>query len=38
VDDRSLNVEAARKLGMPAIRFENAAQLRRELASLGVQL
>jgi putative hydrolase of the HAD superfamily len=38
VDDRPLNVEAARRVGMRAIRFENAAQLRRELAALGVEL
>lgn len=34
VDDRALNVDAARKVGMRAIRFENAAQLRRELGVL----
>lgn len=38
VDDRPLNVESARRVGMRAIRFENAAQLRRELAALGVEL
>jgi putative hydrolase of the HAD superfamily len=36
VDDRPLNVESARGVGMHAIRFENAAQLRRELVALGV--
>ena len=36
VDDRPLNVDAARQVGLRAIRFENAAQLRRELAALGV--
>jgi putative hydrolase of the HAD superfamily len=36
VDDRPLNVESARAVGMRAIRFENAAQLRRELVALGV--
>jgi putative hydrolase of the HAD superfamily len=36
VDDRPLNVDSARRLGMQAIRFENAAQLRRDLAALGV--
>lgn len=38
VDDRPLNVESAGRAGMRAIRFENAAQLRRELAALGVEL
>ena len=36
VDDRPLNIDAARAAGLRAIRFESAAQLRRELASLGV--
>ena len=36
IDDRPLNVDSARQVGMRAIRFENAAQLRRELAALGV--
>ena len=36
VDDRPMNVDAARKAGMSTIRFENAAQLRRELAGYGV--
>ena len=36
VDDRPLNVAAARRVGMPAIRFESAAQLRQELAANGV--
>jgi HAD superfamily hydrolase (TIGR01509 family) len=31
VDDRDRNVEAARSLGMPAIRFTDAASLRAEL-------
>jgi HAD superfamily hydrolase (TIGR01509 family) len=31
VDDRTVNCDAARAVGMDAIRFENAAQLRREL-------
>jgi putative hydrolase of the HAD superfamily len=38
VDDRPLNVQSAEGVGMHAIRFENAAQLRRELATLGVEL
>jgi len=36
VDDRALNADSARKMGMPAIRFESGAQLRRELAAYGV--
>lgn len=36
IDDRPLNVEAARKSGMQAIHFRDAAQLRRELGKLGV--
>ena len=36
VDDRPLNVDAARQVGMRAIRFESAGQLRRELAACGV--
>ncbi len=36
VDDRALNVEGARRAGMPAIRFETAAQLREELERRGV--
>jgi putative hydrolase of the HAD superfamily len=38
VDDRPLNVEGARRAGMRAIRFENAGQLRRDLAASGVEL
>jgi putative hydrolase of the HAD superfamily len=38
VDDRPLNVDGARQAGMRAIRFENAGQLRRELAANGVTL
>lgn len=34
VDDREVNVRAARDVGMRGIRFENAAQLRRELDAL----
>jgi putative hydrolase of the HAD superfamily len=37
VDDRSLNLEAAARLGMRTIRFEGAAQLRQELPKLGVR-
>ena len=36
VDDRPLNVEGALGVGLRAIRFENAAQLRRELATNGL--
>ncbi len=38
VDDRSLNVEAAAQLGLRAIHFRAAAQLRRELAELGIDV
>jgi putative hydrolase of the HAD superfamily len=38
VDDRPLNVEGARRAGMRAIRFENAVQLRADLAASGVSL
>lgn len=37
IDDRAQNTEAARRVGMHAIRYENAAQLREELAALGVK-
>jgi putative hydrolase of the HAD superfamily len=36
IDDRPENLEAPAALGMSAIRFESAAQLREDLASLGV--
>lgn len=36
VDDSRINVEAAAKLGMQAIRFESPAQLRTSLAELGL--
>jgi putative hydrolase of the HAD superfamily len=36
IDDRPLNVESALRVGMRAVRFENAAQLRHELAALDV--
>ncbi len=38
VDDRSLNVEAAARLGLRTIHFRGAAQLRRELAGLGIDV
>jgi putative hydrolase of the HAD superfamily len=34
IDDLPRNVDAAQRLGLPAIRFENAAQVRRELGPL----
>jgi len=37
IDDRARNLEPARSLGMRTIRFTDAAQLRQELAELGVQ-
>jgi putative hydrolase of the HAD superfamily len=37
IDDRAQNTEAARRVGMHAVRYENAAQLREELAALGVR-
>nr|WP_295376414.1 HAD family phosphatase [Pseudoxanthomonas sp.] len=36
IDDMAYNVEAAARLGMRAIHFRDAAQLRRDLARLGV--
>jgi putative hydrolase of the HAD superfamily len=36
VDDRPLNLDCASKLGMHVIQMENAEQLRREFAKLGV--
>ncbi|MEF2279691.1 HAD family phosphatase [Deinococcus sp. YIM 134068] len=36
IDDREQNAQAARSVGMHAVRYENAAQLREELAALGV--
>jgi HAD superfamily hydrolase (TIGR01509 family) len=36
VDDRKVNVDAARRLGMQAIRFTGAQALRRDLAELNV--
>ncbi|WP_102125701.1 HAD family hydrolase [Deinococcus planocerae] len=37
IDDRPQNVEAARSVGMHAVRYEDAAQLREELSALGVR-
>jgi len=36
IDDRGLNLECAREMGMHVIQFQSVDQLRRELASLGV--
>ena len=36
IDDRESNCEAARRSGMQAIRFENAAQIRRSFEGLGL--
>jgi putative hydrolase of the HAD superfamily len=38
VDDRALNLDAPRRLGMNTIQFQNAAQLERDLRALGVEL
>jgi FMN phosphatase YigB (HAD superfamily) len=36
IDDRALNLECARKLGMHTIEMKNAKQLREDLSKLGV--
>jgi putative hydrolase of the HAD superfamily len=36
IDDRELNLECAKQLGMHTIHFQNAAQLRQELAANGI--
>jgi putative hydrolase of the HAD superfamily len=36
IDDRDLNLECARELGMQTIQFQNTAQLRDDLARLGI--
>lgn len=38
IDDRDLNLECARELGMQTIQFQNVAQLRGDLARLGITL
>lgn len=38
IDDRPLNLESPRRLGMNAIHFENAEQLRGELRNHGVEV
>jgi len=37
IDDRGLNLECAREMGMHTIQFVNVAQLRTELAQLGIE-
>jgi HAD superfamily hydrolase (TIGR01509 family) len=36
IDDRALNLESPRRLGMHAIHYQNAGQLRSELQEYGV--
>jgi hypothetical protein len=36
IDDRGLNLECAREMGMHTIQFKDAGQLRRDLAAIGV--
>ncbi len=36
IDDRELNLECAKQLGMRTIHFQNAAQLRQDLAANGI--
>jgi len=36
IDDRGLNLECAREMGMHTIQFQNLDQLRQELAQLGI--
>jgi putative hydrolase of the HAD superfamily len=38
VDDRALNLECAKELGMHTIQFKSAAQLEKELKGLGVKI
>lgn len=38
IDDRELNLECAKQLGMRTIHFQNAAQLRQDLAANGVMI
>jgi putative hydrolase of the HAD superfamily len=38
IDDRALNLDSAKRLGMRTIRMESAEQLRRALSNLGVAL
>lgn len=38
IDDRALNLECAKRLGMHTVQFQNEAQIRKELQVLGVSL
>ncbi len=38
IDDRALNLDAPRRLGIHTIQFQNAAELERDLRALGVEL
>ena len=38
IDDRPLNLESPRRLGMNAIHYQNAEQLRSELGKHGVEV
>ena len=38
IDDRELNLECARQMRMRTIHYQNAAQLRRDLAANGVKV
>ena len=38
IDDRALNLESPRRLGMHAIHYQNAGQLRSELREYGVEI
>lgn len=38
IDDRSLNLECARRLGLHTIQFLNAAQLEKDLQAVGLQI
>ena len=38
IDDRSINLECARRLGLHTIQFLNASQLESDLRSLGVEI
>ena len=38
IDDRRKNVKAAQSLGLEALRFKNAKQLRRDLADMGIDI
>lgn len=38
IDDKKENIEAARELGLTAVQFKNATQLRKDLAALGIDI